>query len=150
MSETLEYVYATYIRADAEDVWKALTTPEFTSRYFHATHVKSTWRAGDPVQYCYADGRVAVEGEVLEADPPRRLVITWHVLYDEDAQREAPSKVIFTLEPFAEQTRLSITHTAFPAETVVYGRIRDGWPWIISSLKSLLETGQALPLAEAS
>lgn len=145
-----DFIYETYIRATAEDVWKALTTAEFTAQYFHATCVESSWQAGDPVYYRYAEGGgVAVEGEVLEADPPHTLVISWHVLYDDAAKKEAPSRVAFQIEAMNEQTRLRIVHDRFPENSVVFDGIQSGWPWIIAGLKSLLETGEALPLAVA-
>ncbi len=151
MTGKLEYAYETWIRASATEVWRALTDAAFTSQYFHATHVESTWEPGASVCYRYAPGGdVAVEGQVLEARVPERLVITWHVRYDEEAIEEAPSKVAFELDERADQTRLRISHYDFPAASVVYAGISEGWPWIISSLKSLLETGQPLPLAEAS
>lgn len=141
-----EFVYATYIRATAEQVWEALTTPEFTSRYFYATRVESTWKAGDPVRYDYEDrDDIAVEGDVLISDPPHRLVISWHVLYDDAARKEPPSRVSFEIVPMSGQTRLTIVHDQFPQDSVVFDSISHGWPWIIASLKSLLETGEALP-----
>lgn len=142
-----QFVYETYIRADAAKVWEALTSETFTCRYFHATHVRSTWKVGEPVVYHYADGRKAVEGQVLECDPPNRLAITWHVLYDADAAQEAPSRVVFEIEPLPGQVRFRVTHDHFPQPTVVHDRIAQGWPWILASLKSLLETGESLPAA---
>lgn len=143
-----EFVYETYIRASAENIWEALTNPEFTARYFHATRVESTWKKGDPVVYRYASGdAVAVDGEVLDVEPPNKLVISWHVLYDDDAMKESPSRVSFHIESLDGQCRLRIVHDRFPEESVVYDGIRSGWPWIVSGLKSLLETGDPLPLA---
>ncbi len=150
MSNNSTYVYETYIRAPAERVWQALTSAEFTSQYFHATHVDSTWEPGAPVRYDYAPGgAVAVEGEVLEAAPPHKLAITWHVLYNEDAEREPASRVTFEIETLDQQTRLRIVHDRFVEGSVVQPEISKGWPWILSSLKSLLETGEALPPAAA-
>lgn len=143
-----EFVYETYIRASAEEVWKALTTAEFTSQYFHATHVDSSWQPGAPVYYRYADGGdVAVEGKIIEAAPPNKLVITWRVLYDDAAKQESPSRVAFHVEAMNEQSRLRIIHDQFPDDSVVFNNIQEGWPWIVAGLKSLLETGEALPLA---
>lgn len=145
-----EFVYETYIRASAEAVWNALTQPAFTSRYFHATHVQSSWQTGAPVYYRYApDGEAAVDGEVLEARFPALLVISWHVNYDERAVAEAPSRVTFQLDAHGPQTRLRIVHDRFPPASVVFENVREGWPWILSSLKSLLETGEPLPAVAA-
>lgn len=140
-----QFAYETYINASQERVWQALTNAEFTSQYFYATHVDSTWEAGAAVNYRYASGDIAVEGEVIEVDAPNKLVISWHVLYDEAAKAEQPSRVTFSLQDVNGQTRLRIVHDDFPANTVVLDGISEGWPWIVASLKSLLETGAALP-----
>lgn len=146
-----EFVCETYIRATPEDVWRALTSPEFTSQYFYATRVESSWQRGEPVYYRYEDGQTtAVAGEVIEAEPPRKLVISWHVQYDEVAKTEAPSRVSFFLEAMNEQTRLRIVHDRFPEDSVVLDSIRRGWPWILAGLKSLLETGEALPSPQSA
>ncbi len=141
-----EFIYETYIRASAEKVWEALTDPEFTRQYFHATAIESTWRVGASVRY-EGDNGTAVEGEVLEIVPVEKLSISWHVLYDEEALSEEPSRVTFTIEALNEQTKLRIVHDRFPSGSVVFDSISQGWPWIIASLKSLLETGAALPAA---
>lgn len=144
------FAYQTWIRAPRPRVWEALTDPAFTSKYFHATFIDSTWEAGAEVFYRYAPGgEIAVDGRVLEIDPPNRLVISWHVRYDERAIREQPSRVTFTLDEDNGQTRLRIVHDRFPDGSVVFDGISEGWPWIVSSLKSLLETGEPLPSAAA-
>jgi uncharacterized protein YndB with AHSA1/START domain/DNA-binding transcriptional ArsR family regulator len=143
-----EFAYETYIKAPQKRVWEALTNAEFTSQYFYATQVDSTWEAGAAVNYRNSSGDVAVEGKVIEVDPPHKLVITWHVLYDETAKAEEPSRVTFSLQAVNGQTRLRILHDQFPENTVLLDRISEGWPWIVASLKSLLETGQALPPPE--
>jgi len=141
-----EFIYETYIRASAEKVWEALTNPEFTRQYFHATAIESTWQVGAPVRY-EGDNGTAVDGEVLEIVPGEKLSISWHVLYDEQALSEEPSRVTFSIEALNEQTKLRIVHDRFPSGSVVFESISQGWPWIIASLKSLLETGTALPVA---
>lgn len=146
MTARPELVFETWIRAHAERIWTALTSAEFTSRYFFATRVESSWETGASVVYrLAADGEPAVDGEVLEADPPRRLVLSWHVLHDAEAAGEAPSRVTFEIEEFGEQCRLRIIHDRFPADSVVPKLVTDGWPYVAASLKSLLETGEALP-----
>lgn len=144
-----EFAYETYIAAAIDKVWEAVTNAEFTAQYFYATRVDSTWEAGAAVRYRYADGDdVAVEGEVIEVDAPNKLVISWHVLYDDEAIKEAPSRVTFTLAESQGQTRLRIVHDDFPEGSVVFDSISQGWPWIIAGLKSLLETGEPLPRFE--
>jgi len=150
MSNSKQFAYQTWIRAPKTRVWEALTTPEFTSQYFHATYIDSTWEKNADVYYRMAPGGdIAVDGKVLESDPPNRLVISWHVRYDEQAIKEAPSRVTFTLEESGGQTRLRIVHDNFPENSVLFDRISEGWPWIVSSLKSLLETGKPLPTRAA-
>jgi len=141
-----DFAYETYINASKDRVWDALTNAEFTSQYFFATKVESSWEAGAPVSYRYATGDgVAVEGEVIEVNPPDKLIISWHVLYDDDARKEDPSRVTFSLDEIGGQTKLRIVHDQFPEDTVVLPEISNGWPWVLASMKSLLETGEALP-----
>jgi len=141
-----EFAYETYINCGKERVWEALTNAEFTSQFFYATHVESSWVPGSAIYYRYSNaGEIAVDGKVLEADPPNKLVISWHVNYDEDAKLEAPSRVTFSLQDCGHQTRLRIVHDQFPEDSVLFNNISKGWPWILASLKSLLETGEALP-----
>ncbi|MDX1570852.1 MAG: SRPBCC domain-containing protein [Xanthomonadales bacterium] len=141
------YIYETFIRATPDRVWEALTSPEFTRRYFHRTRVASDWQVGSPVVYSMEDGTKAVEGEVLECDPPHRLVISWRPLYSPELADEPPSRVTFEIEAHAAACRLSICHDRFEEGSRVYEQIREGWSAIISSLKSLLETGEPLPVA---
>ena len=148
MPDESRHVFQIYIRATPEQVWDAITQAEFTKRYFHATHVDSEWSVGSPVRYLYADGRVAVEGEVLEVDRPHRLIYSWHVLYHDEAAAEAPSRVTWELAPSGETTKLTMVHDRFPEGSVVYPEISTGWAGIISSMKSLIETNE--PLAYAS
>ena len=141
-----ELVFETFIRAPADRIWTALTSAEFTSRYFFATRVESTWETGADVVYrSTADGEPAVEGKVLEADPPHRLVLSWHVLHSAEAATEPPSRVTYEIEELSGRCRLRIVHDRFPADSVVPELVTDGWPYIAASLKSLLETGEALP-----
>jgi len=141
------YVYETIIGASAERIWTALTNAEFTQRYFHCTGVDSDWQVGSAVIYRNADGSPAVQGEVLESDPPKRLLISWRPLYDPEMAAEPPSRVCFEIEPLGEVHCLRVTHDGFEPGSAVYEQIRQGWSAIICSLKTLLETGEALPLA---
>lgn len=147
MSE-LKRFYEIYIRADARKIWHALTQPDFTAQYFHATRVESDWKVGSKVVYRLPDDTLAVDGEVLEVDPPNRLVITWRALYSEEFSREGYSKVVFEIATVDEFVcKLSVTHNEFPQGSKLYEHVQ-GWVAIISSLKSLLETGEAMPLPQ--
>jgi uncharacterized protein YndB with AHSA1/START domain len=143
-----EFVYEMFVRATAEEVWRGLTSPEFTRQYFYGTEVASDWQVGSRVVYTNANGgRRVVEGEVVECEPPRRLTITWHALWSEEAAAESPSRVSFQIEPQEGVCRLRVVHDSFPDGSRVLEEVSQGWSGILSSLKSLLETGEALPLA---
>ena len=133
-----------YIRTTPEKLWEAITSAEFTRQYFHSTAVESDWQVGSPIRYRNPDGTVAVDGEVVAADPPHRLVMSWHVLYDPVAADEAPSRVTWEIEQAGEACRLRVTHDRFPDGSVLPEGVRDGWTLILSGLKTLLETGEAL------
>ena len=150
-----EHVYTLLIAATPQRIWQALTSKEFTRQYFYCTDVEADWEKGSRVSWCMPDGRLAVDGEVLEARPPRHLAITWHVHYDEDMEREAPSRVRFDIESLDSETdapvcRLSVTHDRFAPDSKVLPSIRQGWGQILCSLKTLLETGQPLPILGAT
>jgi uncharacterized protein YndB with AHSA1/START domain len=141
-----DYVYVTYIRAAAEQVWRALTDADLTARYWGHANI-SDWQAGSAWEHRRADGSgiADVTGQVLEADPPRRLVITFEDSPDEAAQRE-PSVVTFLVEPHQDIVRLTVTHEKLPNDDMRRG-IAQGWPAVLANLKSLLETGDVLPQA---
>ena len=139
------YVYVTYIRASSEDVWRALTDADLTARYWGHANV-SDWQAGSPWEHRRVDGSGAVDvtGEVLEAQPPTRLVITFE---DSDEERaNGPSVVTFLVEPHDDIVRLTVTHENLPNTDMLKG-ISRGWPAVLANLKSLLETGDVLPTA---
>lgn len=142
-----EVRYETFIRAPAESIWEALTSADFTSKYFHSTRVRSSWREGEPVVYASEDGKELVTGRVLEADKPRRLSITWRALYDDEMALEAESRVTFEIEAMEGVCKLSVTHDRFEPGSKTFENVRGGWSAIICSLKSLLETGEPLLLA---
>jgi uncharacterized protein YndB with AHSA1/START domain len=143
----LTFVYRTWIAAPPETVWRALTDGAFTSRYFFGRRVKSDWRPGSRVEYWAEEpGRepfLDVSGEVLEADPPRRLSFTWLVEWVEEARALGPTKVTFELEPAGGTTKLTLTHEDIAGEKW-FEAGANGWSMILSNLKSLLETGKTL------
>lgn len=149
MTASPSHVYVTYIKSPPEKIWEALTRPEWTERYFHQTRIDSEFKKGAPVTYRNGDGSPAVEGEVLEVELHRRLVISWHVLYDEECKRERPSRVAFEIEPAGAVCKLTMIHDDFDGETKTYEGIREGWAPILCSLKTLLETGEPMPFPES-
>jgi uncharacterized protein YndB with AHSA1/START domain/DNA-binding transcriptional ArsR family regulator len=140
------YVYVTYIRASAEQVWKALTDADLTARFWGHANV-SDWQPGSTWEHRRVDGsdKVDVVGRVIESEPPKRLVITF-----EDPQGagspEGASVVTFLVEPHQDIVRLTVTHENLPDQEMLEG-ISQGWPAVLANLKSLLETGEVLPQA---
>jgi uncharacterized protein YndB with AHSA1/START domain/DNA-binding transcriptional ArsR family regulator len=140
------YVYVTYIRASAEQVWRALTDADLTARYWGHANV-SDWQPGSAWEHQRVDGSgvVDVVGHVLKAEPPTRLVITFDDVPDPEAPRE-PSVVTFLVEPHQDIVRLTVTHENLANVEMLNG-ISNGWPAVLANLKSLLETGDVLPQA---
>jgi len=136
------FVYVIYIAATPDAVWKALLDGEFTRRYWNHDNV-SDWRAGSPWAHRRSDaaGTVDIVGTVVDADPPKRLVLTWANPEDE-GRPDRHSRVTFEIEPVADMVRLTITHDGLDAD--MRRKIAGGWPRVVSSLKSLLETGRPL------
>jgi len=139
-------VYVTYIASTPEKVWEALTSPEFTTRYFFGRTVESDWRTGSPWSLRKPDGALDVSGVVRESDPPRRLVVTWKVEGPAEFKDLPECVVTYEVEEAGEGVvRLTMTEahpTPIPAYLLEGGR--RGWPVILSGLKSLLETGRPL------
>ncbi len=137
------FVYVTYIRASAEQVWQALTDADLTARYWGRSNV-SDWQPGSTWEHRLVDGsgRVDKVGRVIEAEPPTRLVITFEVPGDEPPG--GPSVVTFFVEPHRDIVRLTVTHENLPNQAMLDG-ISHGWPAVLANLKSLLETGEVLP-----
>lgn len=139
-----KFVYVIYIAAQPETVWKALLGAEFTREYWGHENV-SDWKQGSPWEHRRNDAArtVVLVGEVLESQPPRRLVLTWANPQDK-ANKERHSRVTFDIEPIADMVRLTITHDQLEADSDMLRGISEGWPRVLSSLKSLLETGRSL------
>ena len=141
----VEFVYVTYIHATPERVWQALTQGDFTSRYWGGRRITSDWQVGSPVSHVRDDGGSDWQGEVLEAEPPLHLSYSFHMQISEAHRNEPASKVTFDIEPAGGVVKLTLTHRDFLPDSATHETTRHGWPAILSSLKSLLETGQPLP-----
>jgi uncharacterized protein YndB with AHSA1/START domain len=138
-----EFVYITYIETTPEKLWEALTNSEFSKRYWWETSVVSDWKVGSPFSLVL-NGRTTDVGEVLAAERPRRLSYTFHHILSEAARQEPPTRVTFVLEPYCRLVKLTLTHEDFAEESVILDPISKGWPAIMSSLKSMLESGTPL------
>jgi uncharacterized protein YndB with AHSA1/START domain len=142
--EKTSFVYVTYIRSTPEKVFEAITKPEIARRYWGHENV-SDWRPGSTWQHVRANEERTVQlvGKVVEVSPPTRLVITWA----NPAQADDPdstSRVTFDVAPYDEMVRLTVTHDELEVGSAMAKGIQQGWPIVLSSLKSLLETGQGI------
>jgi len=143
---TATFVYVTYIRSTPETVHAAITTPEVARRYWGHENV-SDWRPGSEWRHVRADeaGTVELIGRVVENDPPHRLVVTWANASQQD-DPAAFSRVIFAVEPMGDVVKLTVTHDGLQPGSGMERGVTRGWPHVLSSLKSFLETGQGLGL----
>jgi uncharacterized protein YndB with AHSA1/START domain len=139
-------VYQLYIRATAEQVWQAITDPETVGRWFHGATIDATYEVGTVITKRSPDGsKLWSENTVLESDPPRRLVHTWRSLYDDELAGEPESRVTWEVEEAGDgMTRLTLIHDRLEESPKTAANVR-GWSYILSSLKSVLETGEPLP-----
>ncbi len=149
------FVYVTYIRSTPQKVFEAITRPEIARRYWGHENV-SDWKPGSAWQHVRANEQrtVNVVGKVVEASPPARLVITWASPSQAD-DPAAHSRVTFDVERYEDMVRLTVTHDELEAGSAMAKGIQQGWPIVLSSLKSLLETGEGIdvfakPLAATS
>lgn len=139
-----QFVYVTYIRTTPQNLWRALTEPEFTRKFWVATVQECDWKVGSPWKLMAPDGRVADAGEVVEIDPPRKLVLSWQNHLFPEVTAEGSSRMTYELESMGSSVKLTVTHTMDRKDSKLVSKVSGGWPSILSSLKSLLETGEAL------
>ena len=144
-----EFIYVTYIETTPEKLWHALTDGNFTERYWFGAHLRSDWKVGSSFEMVRSDGTVSDAGEVVECDPPRRLAYTF-VNQSDKYRNEFPALATFVLEPSGKLVKLTLTHQGFAEGSKFYQGISKGWPAILSSLKSILETGQPLDIPYAA
>jgi len=137
-----KFVYVTFIRTTPQKLWSALTDPNFTKQYWFGMHHETDWNAGSSWQLVFADGRVADAGEIVEVDPPKRLILKWRNEFKPELKSEGYSRCTIDLEPIGGAVQLTITHEIDSAESKFIEAVSGGWPRILSNLKSLLETGE--------
>ena len=145
-----QFVYITYIRTTAEKLWQALIEPEFTRQYWMATTQESEWKPGAPWRIVFADGRTADSGEIVGIEPPRRLVQTWRHEIIPALTAEGYSRLTYELEQQGEAVKVILTHEMDVKNSKFIKAVSSGWPMILSSLKSLLETGESLEVTRHS
>ena len=142
-----KHVYEVYIRTTPQQLWEAITNPDFTRRYFYETEVQSDWRPGSPIGYRMADGQNALDGTILEVDPPRKLVHTFIMTHNPEGKNDRPSRVTWEIQPMGETCKLTLLHDDFDGETATFKAVASGWNPVLSGLKTLLETGSPLLIA---
>ena len=136
------FVYVTYIRTTPQKLWAALTTDtEAMKLYWFGNHCESQWKAGSAWKMVSGEGKLLDAGEIVEADPPRRLVIRWRNQFRPELKEEGDSLCTMELEPSGSAVKLSITHSIEREGSKFIEAVSGGWPKILSNLKSLVETG---------
>jgi uncharacterized protein YndB with AHSA1/START domain len=143
-------IYTIYIAATPEQVWQALTTAEFSRKYFSGFAIETELKVGGAFIARAPDGSVHIGGEVIECDPPKKLTVTWNVNWPGLVEKLGPTLVTYEIEPAGDMVRLTMlqSHDRDISDDILSGG-RAGWPAILSSLKSLLETGHPLAIKMA-
>jgi len=141
-----KHVYQIFIKATPQQVWDAIVEPSCTRRYFHGTAFDAPPVKGRPYRTTTAEGRPAVDGMIEELDAPKRLVMTWHTLYDAALSAEPPSRVEWIVEPMGDGlTRLRLEHGDLAGSPLTWANVKDGWVYVLDGLKTVVETGESLP-----
>jgi uncharacterized protein YndB with AHSA1/START domain len=143
MTNQPQFVYVIYIASSPDKIWRALTDPDMTERYWLGNRIESGWKPGSPVTLKRAKPKVVVSGVLLACEPQRLLSYSFHPEHD-GLEKEKPSRVTFEIEKQGDQVKLTLTHDEFEPGSKVFEGISRGWPLTMSSLKSLLETGRTL------
>ena len=145
VTEQTTQVYSIFIRATPEQVWDAITKPEFTKQYFYGSAFDSTLERGARCAWNAEDGSPLVEGEVIEATAPSKLVTTWQALWMPDLAVEPPSRVSWEIEPQeGGVTKLTVVHDQLDESPKTAENVAGGWELVLSGAKTVLETGEPL------
>ncbi len=139
------HVYKAYILATVEDVWTAIVDGDKTVQYFYGTRVSSDWQPGSSMNYYDANGGLVSEGSVIAIDPPSRLEFTFHALWDPAVSSELPVREVWSIREVNGMAELTIELYDTAPGSAAYEDFVNGFPYIVSGLKSLLETGKGLP-----
>jgi len=142
--EKPKFVYVTYIRTTPKKLWQALTEPEFTKKYWCASWQECSWKPGASWKIVIPDGRVTDSGEVLEIQPEKRLVLKWRNEFRPELRVEGYSRLTYELQKMGESVKLTVIHEVDKPDSKFLEAVSGGWPQILASLKSLLETGESL------
>jgi DNA-binding transcriptional ArsR family regulator/uncharacterized protein YndB with AHSA1/START domain len=145
MDTTRSHVYQVWINTTPEKLWAAITRPEHTQRYYYGTAVHSEWEPGSPLEYTYPDGTVAANGKVLEVETNRRVVMEFNAVWDEAIRDEPPVRMTWDIAPSGELCKLTVTTDGVIPGSSTESQFQGGIGFIVSGLKTLLETGTAMP-----
>jgi uncharacterized protein YndB with AHSA1/START domain len=136
-------VFEIYIKTTPERLWEAITDPKLRAKYSFGVETRSDWKKGSAVNALVPDGKLDIaEGEILEVDPPRRLVQSFRALWSEEVKAFGFSRVTWEIEQVGDSCQLTVTHDRLPANA--NSELWGGWPMVLSGLKTLLETGETL------
>jgi uncharacterized protein YndB with AHSA1/START domain len=138
------FVYVTYIRTTPERLWSALTSPEFVQQYWRGVRPEAEWKPGGSWKLIYSDGRVTDTGEIVTFEPSKRLSIRWRNEFKPEFKAEGWSFCTMEIEPAGEAVKLTVIHSMEREGSTFIGAVSEGWPQILSNLKSLLETGSVV------
>ena len=141
-----EFAYVTYIKTSPERLWNALTDPEIMRQYRFGTHAESEWKPGSSWKMITETGQVIDSGEIVESNPPARLIIKWRNEWKPEFKAEGDSYCTFEIEPepAGSATKLTVTHAIDKKQSQFIDAVALGWPKVLSNLKSLLETGNVV------
>jgi uncharacterized protein YndB with AHSA1/START domain len=137
------FAYLIFIRTKPQTLWTALTHPDYTRQYWVGSTQQSEWKAGASWRLFSPDGRLTDSGTVLEIDPPQRMVLAWRNEFLPELRAEGYSRCSFEIERRGELASLCVKHEMERANSKLIAAVARGWPIILSSLKSLIETGQS-------
>ena len=146
MTQPVSQIYEVYIRTTPQKLWDAITESEYTRQYFFGADIHSDWKKGSPYNLTFADGDAMHGGEVVEVDPPHKLVTTFVSQYDAGDEKDEPSRVTWQISQFGETCKLTLTHEHYSGQTKTVQGTARGWQMVLSALKTLLETGKPLEL----
>jgi uncharacterized protein YndB with AHSA1/START domain len=138
------FVYVTYIRTTPEKLWRALIDPEFTRQFWSETWQDCEWKPGASWRLMIPDGRVGDSGEILEIEPGRKLVLAWRNEFLPELNAEGDSRMSYEIEKLGDVVKLTVIHEMDKPGSKLIDAVSNGWPMILASLKSLLETGESL------
>jgi uncharacterized protein YndB with AHSA1/START domain len=139
-----EFIYTTYIKTTPEKLWDALTNTEFMKQYWFGMYCTSEWDTGSPWKMSFHDGELCCSGEITESNPPKRLVIKWLQEKNIEMKAEGYMRCVFDIEQDESAVKLTVTHSIDIAPSKSIQSVSVGWPMVLSNLKSILETGQAV------